>query len=91
MSAKCRTNLDVLRDEILRILEKYVKAEFSVPLTNRAMPFISWVHGKTEVKKENFTNDSIQVTFEATPELSEQVRRKVEELNGKFTSTQRTK
>ena len=55
------------------------------------MPFISWVHGKTEVKKEVFTNDSIQVVFEATPELSEQVRRKVEELNGKFTINQKTK
>jgi GTP-binding protein HflX len=91
LSAKCRTNLDLLREEILRILEKYVQAQFSVPLTSSAMPFISWVHGKTEVKKEDFTNDSIQVVFEATPELSEQVRRKVEELNGKFTTNQKTK
>jgi GTP-binding protein HflX len=91
LSAKCRTNLDLLREQILRILEKYVQAQFSVPLTNRAMPFISWVHGKTEVKKEEFTNDSIQVIFEATPELSEQVRRKVEELNGKFTTNPKTK
>ena len=91
LSAKCRTNLDLLREEILRILEKYVQAQFSVPLTNSAMPFISWVHGKTEVKKEDFTNDSIQVIFEATPELTEQVRRKVEELNGKFTTNPKTK
>jgi len=91
LSAKCRTNLDLLREQILRILEKYVQAQFSVPLTNRAMPFISWLHGKTEVKKEEFTNDSIQVIFEATPELSEQVRRKVEELNGKFTTNSKTK
>jgi len=91
LSAKCRTNLDLLRREILRILEKYVQAQFSVPLTNNAMPFISWVHGKTEVKKEDFTNDSIQVVFEATKELSEQVRRKVEELNGKFTTCQKIK
>ena len=55
------------------------------------MPFISWVHGKTEVKKENYTNDSIEVVFEATPELTEQVRRKVEDLNGKFTTSPKTK
>ena len=91
LSAKCRTNLDVLRKEILRVLEKYVQAQFSVPLTNSAMPFISWLHGKTEVKKEDYTNDSIQVVFEATPELTEQVRRKVEELNGKFTTNPKTK
>ena len=91
LSAKCRTNLDLLREEILRILEKYVQAQFTVPLTNSAMPFISWVHGKTEVKKEDFTNDSIQVVFEATPELTEQVRRKVEGLNGKFETISKTK
>ena len=44
---------------------------------------------KQKSKKKNFTNDSIQVVFEATPELTEQVRRKVEELNGKFKPTQK--
>jgi hypothetical protein len=55
------------------------------------MPFISWVHEKTDIRKENFTNDSVQVVFEATPELAEQVRRKVEELNGKFETNSKTK
>ncbi len=84
MSAKCKINLDLLRDKILKILENYVEAQFSVPLTGKAMPFISWVHQKTEVKKENYTNDSIEVVFGAPLELSEQVKRKVEDLNGKF-------
>jgi hypothetical protein len=48
------------------------------------MPFISWVHQKTDIHKENFTNESVEVVFEANPALTEQVRRKVEELNGKF-------
>ena len=91
LSAKCQTNLDLLRQEILKILENYVQAQFSVPLTNKAMPFISWVHEKTDIRKENFTNDSVQVVFEATPELTEQVRRKVEELNGKFETNSKTK
>jgi len=84
ISAKCQINLDVLRKKILKILENYVEAQFSVPLTGKAMPFISWVHQKTEVKKENYTNDSIEVAFGAPLELSEQVKRKVEDLNGKF-------
>jgi GTP-binding protein HflX len=91
LSAKCQTNLDLLRQEILKIIENYVQAQFSVPLTNKAMPFISWVHEKTDIRKENFTNDSVQVVFEATPELAEQVRRKVEELNGKFETNSKTK
>ena len=87
LSAKCQTNLDALRKQILRILENYVQAQFSVPLTGQIMPFISWVHQKTHIKKENFTNDSVEVDFESNPSLAEQVKRKVEELNGKFQTT----
>jgi GTP-binding protein HflX len=84
VSAKCQTNLDELRKQILRILENYQQAQFSVPLTGKAMPFISWVHGKTHIEKEAFTNETVEVIFESTPSLVEQVKRKVEELNGKF-------
>jgi GTP-binding protein HflX len=84
VSAKCQTNLDELRKQILRILENYQQAQFSVPLTGKAMPFISWVHGKTHIEKETFTNETVEVIFESTPSLVEQVKRKVEELNGKF-------
>jgi GTP-binding protein HflX len=88
ISAKCKMNLDGLKQEILHILENYVHAQFSVPLSGNVMPFISWVHGKTEIKKETFTNDSVEVVFEAKSDISEQVRRKVEQLNGKFTTCQ---
>ena len=91
ISAKCKTNLDALRGKILKILENYVQAQFSVPLNEKTMPFISWVHGKTDVTKENFTNDSVEIAFEATPELAEHVRRKVEELNGRFQANPKTK
>ena len=84
VSAKCQTNLDDLRKQILRILENYQQAQFSVPLTGKAMPFISWVHGKTHIEKETYTNETVEVIFESAPSLVEQVKRKVEELNGKF-------
>ena len=84
LSAKCQTNLDELRRHILRILENYVQAQFSVPLTGNIMPFLSWVHEKTDIHKEEFTNDSVQVIFEANPSVVEQIRRKVQDFNGKF-------
>jgi GTP-binding protein HflX len=84
LSAKLQTNLNELRKHILRILENYVQAQFTVPLTSKAMPFISWVHQKTHIEKEKFTNDSVEVCFEANPSITEQVKRKVEDLNGKF-------
>jgi 50S ribosomal subunit-associated GTPase HflX len=83
--------LGELKQRIVEMLENYVQAQFSVPLTNKTMPFISWLHEKTDIRKEDFTNDSVEVVFEATPELAQQVRRKVEELNGKFTTNSRSK
>jgi GTPase len=88
LSAKCQTNLQDLRKQILRVLENYVQAKFSVPLTGNVMPFISWVHGKTHIEKENFTNDSVDVVFEAAPAIAEQVKRKVEDLHGRYQTIQ---
>lgn len=84
ISAKCQMNLDLMKKEILKILENYVEAQLSVPLTGNSMPFISWLHQKTDVLKENYTNDSINVVFGAPLDITEQVRRKVEDLHGKF-------
>ncbi len=87
LSAKRQTNLKSLRHEILKILENYVHSSFSAPLTPQTMPFISWVHKVAEVKSENFSNDSVQIVFEANPQFTEQIKKKVEQLNGKFQSS----
>jgi GTP-binding protein HflX len=85
LSAKKHTNLDVLKTQVVRMLENYVQGSFSVPLTGEVMPFISWVHEKAEVKKEEFLGDYAEVKFEANPQIAEQIRNKVEKLNGKYT------
>jgi GTP-binding protein HflX len=84
LSAKCETNLDALRKHILRVLENYQAAELSVPITGNVMPLISWIHQKADIHKEEFTNTSVNVDFEANPQVMEQIRRKVQDLNGKF-------
>jgi GTP-binding protein HflX len=84
LSAKCQTNLDELRRHTLRILENYTLAQFTVPITGNVMPFLSWVHQKTDLHHEEFTNDSVQVIFEANPSVMEQIKRKVQDFNGKF-------
>lgn len=84
ISALHQSNIELLKKEILKKLENYVQASFRVPLTNQTMPFMSWVHVRTEVQKVNFTDKSVQVVFEATPAFVENVRKRVEELNGKF-------
>jgi len=84
ISALHQTNLELLKQEILKKLEKYVQASFSVPLTNETMPFMSWVHESADVQTVKFMSDSVQVTFEASPLFAEKVRKRVEELDGKF-------
>lgn len=85
LSAKKRINIDVLKAQIVRMLENYVQGSFSVPLTGEVMPFISWVHEKAEVKKEEFLGDCAEINFEANPQVAEQIRKKVEKFNGKYT------
>jgi GTP-binding protein HflX len=87
ISALRRTNLNQLRLEILKQLEDYVQASFSIPLNNQTMPFMSWVHDRANVQKANYTNNSVQVVFESNPWFAEKVRKKVEELDGKFETT----
>jgi GTP-binding protein HflX len=84
ISALHHTNLELLKQEILKKLEDYVQASFSVPLTNETMPFMSWVHERADVQKVKFMSNSVQVTFEANPLFTEKVRKRVEELDGKF-------
>jgi len=84
VSALYRTNLELLKQEILKNLEDYVQASFSVPLTNQTMPFMSWVHERADVQTVKFMSDHVQVVFEANPLFAEKVRKRVEELDGKF-------
>jgi GTPase len=84
ISAKKGTNLDKLRTEILKKLEGYIQASFSVPQSSAAMSLISMVHKDAEVKKINYTNDSVQISIEANPEFVEKLKRRVKDLNGKF-------
>jgi len=84
LSAKKRTNLDLIKQEILKKLEGYVEASFFVPSTSAAMSLISWVHKGADVKKTEYAENSVKMTFYASPEFIERVRSRVKELGGKL-------
>jgi GTP-binding protein HflX len=84
ISALHHTNLELLKKEILKNLEDYIQASFSVPLTNETMQFMSWVHESADVKEVKFMSDSVHVIFEANPLFAEKIRKRVEKLDGKF-------
>jgi 50S ribosomal subunit-associated GTPase HflX len=84
ISALHGTNLETLKQEALKKFAALLEASFTVPLTNQAMPFLSWVHNGAYVKKTEYVGSSVQVVFEAEPSFVEGVRKRVEELGGKF-------
>ena len=84
ISAKKHTNLDLMRQQILKKLEGYIQASFSAPLTSATMSLVSWVHKGADVKKTEYTETAVQMTFEASPEFMEKAKNRVKELGGKF-------
>jgi GTP-binding protein HflX len=90
ISALRHINLELLKQDIMKNLEDYIQASFSVPLTNETMPFMSWVHESADVQKVKFMGNSVQVIFEAKPLFTEKVRKRVEELDGKFDTIHKT-
>lgn len=84
ISAKKCTNLDQLRKEILIKLEGYVQASFCLPITSAAMSLVSWVHKGADVKQTDYVENSVKMTFDASPEFMEKAKSRVKELGGKF-------
>jgi GTP-binding protein HflX len=84
ISALRKTNVDLLKEEILRLLKNYVRAAVTIPLTSENMAFISWLHKTADVQTVNYSDACAHIVFEAIPPFAEKVRRQVEQANGKF-------
>jgi GTP-binding protein HflX len=84
VSALYKTNLAILKQETLRILKNYVRASFTIPLTNKTMSFISWLFKRADVQTIKYTDNSAYVVFEAIPWFAEKVRSSVLEFSGQF-------
>jgi GTP-binding protein HflX len=84
ISALHETNLDTLKQEILKTNKNYVRASLTVPLTNETMSFISQLFKSADVQTVNYTENSVHIVFEAIPWFAEKVKKRVEEFNGKL-------
>ena len=88
ISALKGTNIEQLKNEILRTLGNYVEATFRIAVTKDTMSFMAWLFENTDVRETNYDADSVRVVFEAEPSLAEKVRNRVEkEFNGRFEKT----
>ena len=84
ISALYKANLDLLKQEVMRMLKNYVRASFTIPLISETMSFISWLFKRADVHTIKYMENSAYVVFEAIPWFAEKVRSLVEEFNGKF-------
>jgi GTP-binding protein HflX len=84
VSALYDTNVDILKQEALRILKNYVRASLTIPFTSKTMPFISWLFKRADVQTIEYTGNSAYLVFEAAPWFAEKVKSSVEQFNGKF-------
>jgi GTP-binding protein HflX len=84
ISAKKGTNLEIMKQEILKKLEGFIEASFSLPSTSAAMSLISWVHKGADVKKTEYIENSVKITFDASPEFIEKAKSRVKGLGGTF-------
>jgi len=78
ISALCKTNLEKLKQEILKILRNYVRATFTIPVTNGTMGFMAWLFKNADVQTTDYDERSVRVVFEAAPTFAEKVRSRVE-------------
>jgi len=84
ISALRETNIDLLKQEILKTLRDYVRFAFTIPLTSDTMTFISELYNNAEVQKIDYVENTAHVILEASPAFAEKVRNQVEKLNGKI-------
>lgn len=84
ISALYETNLENLKQEVLKTNKNYIRATLTIPLTSETMSFISWLFKSTEVQTINYTGNSAHVVLEAIPWFVEKIKSRVEEFNGKL-------
>jgi len=84
VSALYKTNMDSLKQEIIGHFKEYVKASFSLPITNESMSFLSWLFSRAHVHDLKYEGGNMDVIFEAVPLFADKVRGRVEQLGGTF-------
>jgi len=77
-------NISSLKKEIIRHLEDFVEASFSLPITDETMSFVSWLFGRSDVQNVKYEGDIVTVVFKSIPWFADKVRGRVEQLGGTF-------
>ncbi|UCG37419.1 MAG: GTPase HflX [Candidatus Bathyarchaeota archaeon] len=81
ISALFNTNMESLKQELVKHLN-YVQAKFSIPISDEALSFLSWLFNHVDVKCAKYEDDCAVVVFEAKPDYADKILGRVEHYNG---------
>lgn len=83
ISALNEANISLLRQELTKHLKEYVRASFSIPLSNETLALLSGLFNSADVKNVKYENDLAEVTFEAEQNSADKVLGRVRSYGGK--------
>jgi len=84
LSALYGKNLNLLIEEMKKYLLHHLRSVFTLPLTEKSFPFLSWVFDHTLVQSIEYEEDTVRVSFKAPHQITSKVKNDVENLGGIF-------
>jgi GTP-binding protein HflX len=84
ISALNGTNIDLLKQHIVQYLEGFVKASFSMKISNESMSLVSQLFERAHVQNIKYEGEVVHGVFRAIPWFADRVKGRVEKLGGTF-------
>lgn len=84
ISALHGINLSLLKKDVTEHLEDFVRTSFSLPINDETLSFVSWLHGRSDVKNVKYEGKVVKVAFRSIPWFADKVRGRVKQLGGTF-------
>jgi GTP-binding protein HflX len=79
VDAKTGTNISKLKSRIHSQLPPLTKERIQIPLADRNMSVVSWIHDNAYVHEETYSSNHVIISFEAQNDIIQKVRAKVEQ------------
>jgi GTP-binding protein HflX len=84
ISALHGANIAQLKQQIIRYLESFVEASFSVKISDESMSLVSRLFERAHVQNVEYEGEVVKVVFRSIPWLADRVKGQVGKLGGTF-------
>jgi GTP-binding protein HflX len=82
ISALKGDNIQILKQELWKILNTQTLVMMVVPITSKIRVFLSWLFTNSDVKKLEYTTKDVRIEFEAPQIIAEKIIGRAKELEG---------